>query len=78
MTWYVYDVDEGILHKGESLRECRNWLLSTHEGQVISRHRYGPGRYEYAVGISHDDCESVHVVREDRMEKSGFSRFLKD
>jgi hypothetical protein len=74
MTWYIGDMDDGIVLVRPTRQECVRWALDDALAtRVIERHTYGPGRYEYTVaGDDPQDCTSYFVARLDRADVDGF------
>jgi hypothetical protein len=74
MRWYVCDMDEGVLRVELSRRAAVDWWMSDQcASQVIERHTYGPGFYDYLVGYDRDDCASTAIVREDKLTRYGIT-----
>ena len=72
-TWVVCDTDGGILRRESSRRAAVEWLKSFLGGEVLNRHAYGPGRFEYSIGHRGDeDADSLFVVRADRLRAGGW------
>lgn len=71
--WFACDVDDGVLRGEDTRRELVRWLTFHFGGEVLARHRYGPGRYEYTIGLrSEDGSDRAFVVREDRLDAGGW------
>lgn len=65
MDWLVLDMDDGVVRREPTRKAAVDWLTGLTEGKVLSRYSYGPGAYEYRVGLDMDDCASWFVERED-------------
>ncbi len=65
-TWLVCDMDDGVLRREPTRKAAVDWFKSHSDARnVIERHAYGSGSYEYRVGDP-DDSASVFIIREDR------------
>jgi hypothetical protein len=67
--WLVCDMDDGVLRREAARKNAVNWFMRFSAAKdVIERHAYGPGSYEYRVGDLRDpdDSCSAFIVREDR------------
>lgn len=60
--WLVLDMDEGVLRREPTRRAAVDWMTSHAGGSVLSRHRYGPGAYEYTIGDRGEDRVSNYFV----------------
>lgn len=65
--WFVCDMDDGVLRVTPTRRAAVRWLCLLLGGTVQARHSYGPGSFEYVVGVDGEDHSSAFVVRGDRM-----------
>lgn len=72
-SWAVCDVDDGILRVEPTRRAAVRWLTFHCGGEVLARYAYGPGNYEYTVGLRGEDGSGGgFVVRADRLAASGW------
>ena len=76
MTWLVLDMDEGLLRKEPSRGAAVLWASNHLGGNVYGRHAYGPGVYEYWIGMARDDCDTVSIVRSDKAVDQGWQAAL--
>lgn len=73
MRWFVCDMDDGVLRIEPTRKAAVDWWKDHCDTtNVIRRHNYGPGKYEYQVGASEDDSSSAFIVREDLLEAGGW------
>ncbi|WP_254427624.1 hypothetical protein [Mycolicibacterium conceptionense] len=73
IAWAVCDVDDGILRVEPTRRAAVRWLTFHCGGEVLMRYAYGPGKFEYTVGLrGEDDPGGGFVVRTDRLAASGW------
>lgn len=72
-TWFVGDMDEGVLVHRPTRREAVTWLLD-HEcaSRVVQRHAYGRGAYDYLVADDTEQVGSGFIARLDHAEDHGF------
>lgn len=70
----VCDMDQGVLRRERTRRAAVAWVIDhVGGGKVLARHRYGPGSYEYRVGVSQEDCSSWFIEMEESARHSGFA-----
>ncbi|WP_232785298.1 hypothetical protein [Mycobacteroides chelonae] len=74
MRWFVCDIDDGILRAENTRKAAVRWLTFQFGGEVLARRCYGPGRFEYTVGLPSDDThDSAFIVRDDRLTVGGWN-----
>ncbi len=64
--YLVLDMDQGLLRREPTRRAALAWLMNhAMADHVYARHTYGPGAYEYTVGLSGepDDTSSWFIER---------------
>lgn len=67
-AWAVCDVDDGVLRVEPTRRAAVRWLTRHYGGEVLARYAYGPGKFEYTIGIRGEDgVAGAFVVRTDRL-----------
>lgn len=77
--WLVVDMDQGLLRRERTRRAALRWCMGMGGyNHVISRHRYGPGAYEYRVGFSttfpgDTDTDTWSIERVPRARRAGFA-----
>lgn len=72
-SWTVCDVDDGILRVESTRRAAVRWLTFHCGGEVLARYAYGPGKFEYTIGLPGEDgTGGGFVVRADRLAASGW------
>ena len=73
MSWYVADMDNGILRKEPTRRAAVEWAkdysMST---RVFGRFKYGPGDYDYKLGNDEEETTSLHILVEKRLVLHGY------
>lgn len=73
MTWLVLDMDEGLLRACNTRKEAVTWARGFTGGEVLERHNYGPGVYEYRIGYrGEDDATSLFIERRDKAILGGW------
>lgn len=71
--WMVCDIDDGIMRIEPNRKAAVRWLTFHCGGEVLARHSYGPGNFEYTMGLrGEDDSSGAFVVREDRLVSGGW------
>lgn len=71
--WLVLDMDDGLLRREPTRRAALAWFMDHCDApKVISRHRYGPGAYDYRVGSDPEDAVSAFIEREDVAPRGGW------
>lgn len=71
--WMVCDVDDGILRVEPTRRAAVRWLTFMCGGEVLARYSYGPGCFEYTIGIrGEDNSGGGFVARADRLSAHGW------
>ncbi|MDT8913522.1 hypothetical protein [Amycolatopsis sp. PS_44_ISF1] len=74
MRWYVCDMDDGVLRVESSRRDAVEWWKCDQIAtDVIERHTYGPGFYDYLVGDSREDAARAAIVCEDKLPRYGIT-----
>jgi hypothetical protein len=59
-------MDDGLLRREPSRAAAVTWATSLTGDRVLERHTYGPGRYEYVIGLPGEDhTECWFIERED-------------
>lgn len=62
-------MDDGVLRIEPTRRAALAWTIEHGGGKVLKRHTYGPGFYDYIVGVPGEDWgASVAIVREDCLD----------
>jgi len=64
--WFVFGMDDGLLRIEPTRRVAVRWLCLLFGGTVRRRYSYGPGSFEYFVGIDSEDQDSAFIMRGDR------------
>lgn len=73
MTWFVLDMDDGLLRREPTRRAAVDWCKHMGGPKVIKRHQYGPGAYEYVCGYDEQDHDGGKFIeREDAAAKHGW------
>lgn len=71
--WAVFDMDDGILRLEPTRRAAVRWLTSSGAGQILARHSYGPGDFEYVIGRRAEEAVAAFfVLRSDLLHRSGW------
>lgn len=74
--WLVLDMDDGVLRREPSRRAAVAWFQGfTLTDTVRERHQYGPGAYEYIVGVAGGDPEEnrgAFIERVDAARRGGW------
>jgi len=76
--WLILGMDDGVIRREPTRRAAVEWMCGQAGGEVLGRHAYGPGAYEYHVGIRTDEESSAgyFVERLDAAVHSGWDHWF--